>query len=184
MNRCIALAMLGLAAWGPAFAQTDHRHGDHAPAIGEAVPQEPGQDAFGAIAEIVAILASDPETDWSRVDIDHLRLHLIDMDALVTDTTVIEEELADGLRLRVGRAGIGGEAALRMVPAHAPVLAAETGWLSDVEIQDDAIVWTVSAPSDAAAAVRIRALGFYGLMATGAHHQAHHLAIARGDGVH
>ena len=31
---------------------------------------------------------------------------------------------------------------------------------------------------------QIRALGFFGLLATGAHHQAHHLAIARGGGAH
>src|SRR5215475_4151224 len=39
----------------------------------------PGQDAFGAIQEIVEILQSDPKTDWSKVNIDGLRQHLIDM---------------------------------------------------------------------------------------------------------
>ena len=39
----------------------------------------PGQDAFGAIQEIVQILQSDPKTDWSKVNIDALRQHLIDM---------------------------------------------------------------------------------------------------------
>ncbi len=36
--------------------------------------------AFGAVQEIVEILEADPATDWSKVDIDALRQHLIDMD--------------------------------------------------------------------------------------------------------
>jgi hypothetical protein len=31
---------------------------------------------------------------------------------------------------------------------------------------------------------RIRGLGFIGLMTTGAHHQEHHLMIAKGAGAH
>ena len=42
-------------------------------------PTMPGQDAFGAIQEIVQILQSDPKTDWSKVNIEALRQHLIDM---------------------------------------------------------------------------------------------------------
>ena len=32
-----------------------------------ASPTMPGQDAFGAIQEIVRILEADPKTDWSKV---------------------------------------------------------------------------------------------------------------------
>ena len=49
----------------------------------ETIPESSGQSAFGAIAEIVQILEEDPATDWSRVDIDALREHLIDMEELV-----------------------------------------------------------------------------------------------------
>jgi hypothetical protein len=45
--------------------------------VGE--PTFPGQDAFGAIAEVVQLLDADPQTDWSRVDLERLRQHLIDM---------------------------------------------------------------------------------------------------------
>ena len=31
-------------------------------------PTMPGQDAFGAIQEIVRILEADPKTDWSKVN--------------------------------------------------------------------------------------------------------------------
>src|SRR5437016_4569299 len=42
-------------------------------------PTRPGQEAFGAILEVVQILEADPTTDWSRVNIAALREHLIDM---------------------------------------------------------------------------------------------------------
>ena len=41
-------------------------------------PTMPGQDAFGAIQEIVQILDGDPKTEWSKVDFEALRQHLID----------------------------------------------------------------------------------------------------------
>jgi hypothetical protein len=41
-----------------------------------------------------------------------------------------------------------------------------------------------SKPSDSATVNRIRGLGFIGLMTTGAHHQSHHLMIAKGAGAH
>jgi hypothetical protein len=187
----------GLALWtaaalvaaSPAFAQTAHdRHGagarEHA-AHGQdrTLPQQPGQDAFGAIAEIVRILNADPDTDWSRVDIGALHRHLTDMQALFTQAEIEEEPVPGGLRMRIARTGPGGDAAGRMVPAHAPILAADAGWDSAVEAGEAEIVWTVRAPSESGA-VRIRALGFYGLMATGAHHRRHHLAIARGEAMH
>jgi hypothetical protein len=40
---------------------------------------------------------------------------------------------------------------------------------------------TAPDPADAAVVARIRGLGFIGLMATGDHHTAHHMALARGD---
>src|SRR5690348_17327314 len=38
--------------------------------------REPGQAAFGAIQEMVESLQADPQTDWSKVDVDALREHL------------------------------------------------------------------------------------------------------------
>jgi hypothetical protein len=50
-----------------------------APRASMAIPTMPGQDSFGAIQEIVRILEADPNTDWSKVDLEALRQHLIDM---------------------------------------------------------------------------------------------------------
>ena len=177
--KLVALLAFGLLATA-APAQTAH---DHAAMMAQSsdIPAEPGQGAFAAIAEIVAMLTADPETDWAEVDIAALRQHLIDMDNLVSFAEVTREDRPDGAVFRAGLAGLGGEALSRMVPAHAPVLAAETGWASTAETTGEAIVWTVTSPDNAAA---IRALGFFGLMAIGNHHQAHHLGIATGQMVH
>lgn len=168
------------------FAQgTGHGHGNHGGGHGQMnqLPQSPGQEAFGAIAEIIAILRSDPATDWTLVDIDVLRLHLADMDALVMDTHVTSRDVAGGIEMTVSLEGRGGEAAGRMVPAHGPVMAEETGWTTDLRDVGNSLVWTVTSDSDGDVA-KIRGLGFYGLMATGWHHQQHHLAIARGNSPH
>jgi hypothetical protein len=181
MRHLAALAVTALMSIiPPASAQMSHDHSHMTPSDSQGVlPTSPGQETFGAIAEIVAILRADPATDWSSVNVAALRRHLLDMDALVMRAQANEEVIDGGLRIAVARTGPAGDAASRMVPAHAPVLQDETGWSSVAEVGDDTIVWTVTAASEQEAA-QIRALGFFGLMATGAHHQPHHLAIARG----
>ncbi|MCA8883441.1 MAG: hypothetical protein KDA50_06805 [Rhodobacteraceae bacterium] len=174
-----------------AAASQTAQHANHADHAGHALPgseaanlpSEPGDGAFAAIAEIVALLSGDPATDWTRVDIDGLRQHLVDMNQLIVGANVRAEPLPDGLRMRIDTQGRAGEAAARMVPAHGPVLAAETGWQSEVTDDGDHLVWTVTS-ADEAAAARIQALGFFGMMATGDHHRAHHLALAQGEMVH
>ena len=47
----------------------------------------------------------------------------------------------------------------------------------------DGIVLTVTS-SDPQQVQRIRGLGFIGVMVSGSHHQAHHLAMAKGEFVH
>ena len=51
----------------------DRMHGSHT--MGAPL----GQDAFGAIQDVVRKLDADPKTDWSKVDLEGLRQHLIDM---------------------------------------------------------------------------------------------------------
>lgn len=53
------------------------------------------QSAFAALAEIVAILESDPHTDWSSVSIDTLRTHLVDMEQLTLSSVVRTHMLDD-----------------------------------------------------------------------------------------
>jgi hypothetical protein len=183
----MTLATMAAAVATPLAAQhTDHSgHAGHVMAVSGAsgVPSEPGDGSFAAIIEIVAMLSANPDTDWTRVDIDGLREHLVDMNQLVVGASVRSEPLPDGLRMRIGTSGRPGEAASRMVPAHAPFLSAETGWRSEVVSDGDEIVWTVTA-ADTGAVARIQALGFFGLMATGDHHRMHHMAMASGEAAH
>ncbi|MDW4497139.1 hypothetical protein R5H30_04030 [Sulfitobacter sp. D35] len=187
-SQLLALAM-GLISLMPAPSAAQHATHEglagHPVAERETsnIPSEPGDGTFAAIIEIVAILSDDPATDWSRVDIDGLRTHLVDMNKLVIGADVRSELLPNGIRMRIGTKGRAGAAASRMVPAHGPFMAAETGWSSDVSRAADDIVWIVTAP-DAEAVARIQALGFFGLMATGDHHRMHHIAMARGDRTH
>jgi len=174
-----------LLASGGAHAQTaasttDHRAGHGAPASHPgAIPTMAGQDAFGAIQEIVRILEADPTTDWSRVDIDALREHLVDMNEVTLRATARSEPVGGGLRILVTGTGRTLEAIRRMVPAHAREIDGQDGWSVAAFPAADGVVLTATA-SDPAEAVRIRALGFAGLMVRGAHHQPHHLAMARG----
>jgi len=151
-------------------------HGGGSPAL-------PGQDAFGAIQEIIAILEADPSTDWPRVDISTLRLHLVDMNRLVMDTDVSEKSIDGGLEMTVTGQGRTLKAIQAMVPAHAPTIDGLNGWTVKAEVTANGAKLTVTT-ADPKEATHIRGLGFYGLMVSGSHHQAHHLGLARGENVH
>lgn len=185
-----AVATVLLASWalqGRAAGQHAAHHAVHSAAAtasaqdAAAVPTEPGQSAFAAIAEIVEILTSDPLTDWSTVDIDALRRHLVDMNELTLNAAVETSLLPDGISFRVTGEGRTLRAITAMVPAHAAMLSAATAWQVEVETIDDGALMTVRAESPAER-VKLEGLGFFGVMVTGAHHQAHHLQMARGGG--
>ena len=181
MKRIVMTAAIVAAIASTAAAQSGHTHsGAHSSTTSSALV-EPGQGAFAAVAEVVALLRHSPETDWGQVDIEGLRAHLVDMDMLVKHAETEPTLLDDGLEMRVRLTGDGGGAVSRMVPAHAPVLAAETGWISTVLQDGDTLVWTVRSKANAR---QIQALGFFGLMAVGDHHREHHLGIATGRGMH
>ena len=178
------LASLALAV--PAFAQDGHdaMHG----ALRGGSPQaaalsEPGQGAFAALSEVVALLEADPATDWSRVDLDALRSHLVDMNLLATSAEVRVERLPDGLRATAAGDARTAAALGRMVPSHAAQLAGDGTWTATGEATPDGAVLTVTS-DDPATVARIHGLGFFGLMASQDHHRAHHLALATGGSPH
>jgi hypothetical protein len=142
----------------------------------------PGQQVFGAIQEIVKILEADPATDWSKVDIAALHRHLIDMDEVTMRAKAAVRPLAKGAEFTVTGTGRTVEAIKRMVPAHTRELVA-LGWRAETETLADGVKLTVTA-ADPAQAVKIKALGFMGLMVQGGHHQPHHLMMAKGGFKH
>ena len=190
-RRYLGLALLLLIGTGAVFAAgalafaQDKPHMDHAQHVhdGEsAVPTMPGQEAFGTIQEIVRILEADPATDWSKVGIGALRKHLIDMDEVTMRANARERVLANGLEIAVTGQGRTLGAIRRMVPAHAHELAA-LGWHASTEDLPNGVKLVVTA-GDPRQAVKIKALGFMGIMVQGAHHQAHHLLMAKGEFAH
>jgi len=167
--------LLAIVMAAPVAAQ--HAHSPTGHTLGG--PQETGQSAFAALAEVVAILQADPATDWEAVDIDGLRRHLVDMDLVTTEAAVTGSPRPNGARFEIRGAPRVLEAIRAMVPAHAPFLASETSWDVKTEVLTDGVALIVD--GDAA---QIQGLGFFGLMTIGAHHQEHHLMMATGVAPH
>ena len=142
-------------------------------------PTLPGQDAFGAIQEVVQILESDPTTDWSKVNIAALREHLIDMNEVTLHAAATERPLDNGVEITVTGEGRTLEAIKRMVPAHVGELV-KIGWNAKTEDLPNGVKLTVTT-DDAKQAIKLKALGFMGIMVQGGHHQPHHLMIAKGE---
>lgn len=149
------------------------------PKITGAIPKEPGQGAFATIAEIVIMLTNDPKTDWSKVDFNRLREHLVDMDEVTLRATAKTAVYDDRIEFTVSGNGRTKQAIQAMIPAHAGVLSQITGWNAKGETIDSGALLTVYS-DDPATLVMIKGLGFFGVLATGVHHQPHHLAMAKG----
>ena len=166
----VAALLAASAGWAQHAHQTD-------------MPVETGQSQFAAIAEIVALLRDDAETDWTQVNIAALRAHLIDMDNVTTKAAV--ERSIDGLSVTfsvTGDAVVAGSIK-RMVLAHSPMLQQTSGWSVGAKPQEGGAEMTVTVKS-AASLDQVAGLGFFGLLSVGAHHQRHHLLIAKGQSPH
>jgi hypothetical protein len=146
---------------------------------------EPGNDAFGTIQEVIRALEADPHTDWTKVNLEALREHLVDMNNMTLRVTVLTQQpIANGVEITVAPESAQVAASLdRVFAAHPPQLEAETGWKMSTQKQQGKyrIVVTTAKPDEVA---KIRGLGYIGILATGAHHQAHHWAMARGINPH
>ena len=147
-----------------------------------AAPTEPGQSAFAAIQEIVILLANDPKTDWSKVNIDALREHLVDMDAVTLHSKVVAQPVEGGMSFTVTGEGPVTDSIRRMVMAHSATMNGANGWqYAATETPGGATMTVIVPPEDQA---KLRGLGFFGVLTVGMHHQEHHLMIARGEHPH
>ncbi len=180
-----ALATLASAAASGQEMNHDHMmHGGQAAISGVGVqPKEPGQSAFAAIQEIVAMLEADPTTDWSKVDIEALRQHLIDMNNVTLGAVVEASQSGGSMRFSASGDGAVRDSIRRMVTAHAATMNGVDGWKLAAETTNTGAVLTVT-PPDQASMVKLRALGFIGIMTVGAHHQQHHWMLANGMAPH
>ena len=178
MWRAVMVIVLGVALTGVVLA---HAVFAQNPAAGGA-PTMPGQDTFGAIAEIVGILEADPATDWTKVDVERLRQHLIDMNEVMIRAAVRQTSVPGGLAMDITGTGRTEQAIRAMVTPHAVELDRMPEWSAKTGPVVGGVRLTVIAkePDDAKLVARIRGLGFAGLITEGVHHQPHHLAMARG----
>jgi hypothetical protein len=144
---------------------------------------QPGQGAFGAMAEVVRTLEADPATDWSKVDIERLRQHLIDMDEVVLHASVKATQVPSGLSMDVTGTGRTAQSIRAMLIPHTAELDAMPAWSAKAEPIPDGVRMIVVArdPADTKTVARIRGLGFAGLLVQGGHHGPHHLAMAKGE---
>ena len=167
----------------PGHPMGHHMPGHHTTAPTNGAPTLPGQDAFGAIAEVVRLLEADPGTDWSRVDLERLRQHLVDMHEVVLRSEVTSSSVPGGLAMDITGAPRTERAIRAMVAPHAVELDRMPEWAARTEPIPGGLRLTVTArtPEDAKTVARIRGLGFVGLLVQGGHHGPHHLAMAKGE---
>jgi hypothetical protein len=189
---CRLLAIGGALAFalpGLALAQTAPGHHPMAmgaqPGVqaGATMPTLPGQDAFGAIQEIVQILEADPATDWSKVNLEALRQHLIDMNEVTLKAAAEATPVEGGVAIKVTGGGRTLSAIQRMLPEHVAMINGRNGWSAKTAPLPSGVLFTVTA-ADPTEVRHIRGLGFIGLLVSGMHHQPHHLAIAKGEFAH
>ena len=183
----IAPTLLFLALALPATAEAAAQGKmDHSKMMAQSALQQPteaGQSAFAAIAEIVALLEADPKTDWSKVDIGALRQHLIDMNNVTLLADVKETDQGNAVEFQVTGTGLVTDSIRRMVMAHAVTMNGVNGWNYAAKEIEGGAGLTVT-PPDSASKAKLKGLGFFGVMASGMHHQQHHWMIAKGQNPH
>ena len=180
--RTLLVALL----FAPSVAEAQD-HSQHTPGMQHgapaAMPTQGGQAAFATVQEIARLLEADPNTDWSKVNLEKLRLHLIDMDLVTLQSRVTSVDVPEGAALTVRGTPAVAAAIKRMTASHLQMVEMEGGpKVIRTELPDGVkLVVTARTAGDTAAAAKIRGLGFIGLMVSGDHHQMHHLMMARGD---
>jgi hypothetical protein len=145
-------------------------------------PTQSGQAAYAAISEVVRILEADPNTDWSKVNVEALRHHLIDMDQVTLSSSVVQRAIEGGLEMDVTGRARAVPAIRRLLTSHARSLDGSVYHLVATEIPNGTrLRVTARDPSDAKTVARVRGLGFAGIITEGNHHALHHIAVARGE---
>lgn len=181
----------GTTAVGNAATMHDSHamHGDTVMHDNHAMLTEPGNDTFGTLQEALQKLLADPDTDWSKVNMEALRQHLVDMRNFTQNVDVVSQTpVANGLEviLQPFDARVS-ESLDRVFAAHPAQLKRETGL--DMRTEKQTVKQTVQykitiTAGNEADAVKIRGLGYIGVMVWGNHHQSHHWMMVKGGNPH
>lgn len=187
MRSATVLLLCSTAAFTASAYSAEPEHQHHGAAPASATPlTAPGNDAFAALQEAVEKLLADPKTDWSRVNLEALRQHLVDMQNFTFNVEVTAQKPIDnGVEFTVKATTPTAAGSLdRLFSAHPAILKQESGWDMTAKKNADGSTTarvTGAKPEDTA---KIRGLGYIGLVALGKHHQAHHWQMATGVDPH
>jgi hypothetical protein len=143
----------------------------------------PSQAAFATIQAIVHRLKADSTTNWSKVNLEGVRQHLIDMDNVFMRSAVKQSNVPGGMSLDITGTGDVAGAIKRMVGMHATALSEEGNYVAkSSELPNGMrLIVTAKKPSDAKTVAMIRGLGFAGILTEGDHHTMHHMMMAKGE---
>ena len=149
-----------------------------------AILTEAGTDPFAVIQEVIALLEANPDTDWSAVNIEALRLHLVEMQDMTLNVNVVQQPINFGFQAVITPTTKRAlQSMIRVLSAHPSQMKEETGW--DMLVTDNNGIFTIAVTTDQLQDVdKIRGLGYIGIMAYGSHHQPHHWAMASGENPH
>ncbi|SFV77742.1 hypothetical protein MNB_SUP05-4-898 [hydrothermal vent metagenome] len=167
-----------------------HTNMNHAAMMGNntadapVVLTESGTDPFATLQEVIAALEANPGTNWERVNIEALRLHLVEMQDMTINVDVKQQDINNGFQAVVTpTTNRAVKSITRVLSGHPVQMKAETGWDMQVSNNDDVFTLTVVSKK-AHEVAKIRGLGYIGVMAYGNHHQPHHWAMASGENPH
>ncbi len=145
---------------------------------------EAGTDPFAVIQEAITLLEANPDTDWSMVNIEALRSHLVEMQDMTLNVNVEQEPIKLGFKAVITPTTKRAlQSMSRVLSVHPSQMKKETGW--DMFVTNNNGIFTVTVTTNQLQDVnKIRGLGYIGIMAYGNHHQPHHWAMASGDNPH
>ena len=104
------------------------------------------------------------------------------MNNVTLNAVVSSEQVPGGMRYVVSGAGPTRDSIRRMAAAHAAATNGVDGWRYESSVVEEGATLTALPP--AKDLVKLRGLGFIGVMARGMHHPQHHLMLARGENPH
>ena len=189
--RKLSLSIVAMIIAMPmASAHMHHANMNHAAMMGNNTAPtqvkltESGTDPFATLQEVITALEANPSTNWEKVNIEALRLHLVEMQDMTINVDVKQQYIDNGFQAVVTPTTNRAVKSLtRVLSGHPAQMKAETGW--DMQVSNDDDIFTLTVVSKKAHEVaKIRGLGYIGVMSYGNHHQPHHWAMASGENPH
>jgi hypothetical protein len=145
---------------------------------------ESGTDPFAVIQETISKLEANKNTDWSKVNIEALRKHLVEMEDATLNVTLKQVNVKNGFAAMIfPQTNRAVKSLFNLLKNHPEQMEKETGWVMVVNRVDDHFEITVTTKNDKEID-KIRGLGYIGVIAYGDHHKKHHWSMASGEEVH